>query len=132
MNPLHAQPLRSIVRLQTSSIVDGNPMTITFGRHPVDMLEPLTRLVRDLLPHHTNLRASGHGSLWLFPGTHAGDHLHPDTVTHRLGLISMSNLGARNSALDNLVLEYPRPIVADALGYSHQIAFHHAERSGET
>ncbi|WP_231894763.1 hypothetical protein [Gordonia sp. 852002-51296_SCH5728562-b] len=51
---------------------------------------------------------------------------------HRLRLIGMSNLGARNSALDDLVLECPPSVVADALGYSHQVAFLHAERSGET
>ncbi|WFN94807.1 hypothetical protein [Gordonia sihwensis] len=129
---LYAQPLKSIVRLQTSSIIDGNPMAITFGKHPVDVPKPFAQLVRDVLAHRTNLRTSGHGNPWLFPGTHAGDHLHPDTIMHRLRLIGMSNLGARNSALDDLVLECPPSVVADALGYSHQVAFLHAERSGET
>nr|WP_231650207.1 hypothetical protein [Gordonia sihwensis] len=129
---LYAQPLKSIVRLQTSSIIDGNPMAITFGKHPVDVPEPFAQLIRDVLAHRTNLRTSGHGNPWLFPGTHAGDHLHPDTIMHRLRLIGMSNLGARNSALDDLVLECPPSVVADALGYSHQVAFLHAERSGET
>lgn len=129
---LYAQPLKGIVRTRTADIADGDPMTIIFGRHPVDVPEPFAELVRELLHSRTNLRTSDDDNPWLFPGTHAGHHLHPDTIMHRLRHLGLSNLGARNSALDDLVVECPPPVVADALGYSHQVAFNHAEHSAGT
>jgi hypothetical protein len=129
---LYAQPLKSIVRTRMTDIVDEDPMAITFGKHPVDVPEPFATLIRELVHSRTNLRTSNNDNPWLFPGTHTGDHLHPDTIMHRLRRIGLSNLGARNRALDDLVVECPPPVVADALGYSHQVAFHHAERSAKT
>ncbi|GAA4668743.1 hypothetical protein GCM10023197_25290 [Gordonia humi] len=129
---LYAQPLKAVVRLRREAVLDGVPMTIAFGTHPVDVPEPFADLVRQLLRHRTNLRITGEDTPWLFPGRHADTHMFPDTVMHRLRKIGMSNLGARNSALNDLVIECPPPIVADALGYSHQVAFHHAELAGET
>ena len=129
---LYAQPLKTIVRLRPDAIFDGVPMTITFGKHPVDVPEPFSSLVRELLSNRTNLRITGEDNPWLFPGRHAGDHMFPDTVMNRLRKLGMSNLGSRNSALNELVVECPPPVVADALGYSHQSAFRHAEDAGET
>lgn len=39
--------------------------------------------------------------------------------------------GARNRALVELVLECPLSLVADALGYSHQVTFRHANKAAE-
>ena len=49
----------------------------------------------------------------------------------RLRKLGVNLLGARNRAIGELVLEVPPPLVADALGYSHQIAFKHADGAAE-
>ena len=67
----------------------------------------------------------------MFPSILAGRHLHPNTVMDRLRALGVNLLGARNSALGELVLQCPPSLVADALGYSHHVAFLHAEKSAE-
>ena len=49
----------------------------------------------------------------------------------RLRSLGIDLRGARNTALDEHLLVSPPPLVADALGYSHQIAFLHADAAGE-
>ena len=67
----------------------------------------------------------------LLPGTLAGRHLHPTTVANRLRGLGINLRGARNRALAELVVECPPSLVADALGYSHQVAFRHASKTAE-
>jgi len=67
----------------------------------------------------------------MFPSTLAGRHLHPNTVMDRLRDLGVNLLGARNRAIGELVLECPPSLVAEALGYSPQVAFLHAEKAAE-
>ena len=130
---LYAQPLKRIAALRTDAVDDNrDPMTITFGKHPVDVPEPFAALLREHLRNRPNLRTgSDSSSPWFFPGNRAGDHVHVDTIMHRLRQLGLSNLGGRNRALDELVIECPPPIVADALNYSYQVATKHAAAAGE-
>src|SRR5699024_8450130 len=106
--------------------------TIQLGRHPVDVPEPFATLIRQHGNARPNLRtAAGPDSPWLFPSTLAGRHLHPNTVMDRLRDLGVNLLGARNRTLDELVLRCPPSLVADALGYSHHVAFIHAEKAAE-
>ena len=45
--------------------------------------------------------------------------------------LGVNLLGARNRAISELVLECPPSLVADALGYSYQVAFLHADKAAE-
>ena len=63
---------------------------------------------------------------WLFPGYRPGEHLHPNTVMDRLRQLGIDLLGARNTALQELVSEVPTPVVAEMLGYSDQVVHRHA------
>lgn len=130
---LYAQPLVKIVTLPTSTINDSSTgMTITLGLHPTDVPEPFASLLREHLNARPNLRTgAGPDSPWLFPSTLAGRHLHPNTVMDRLRDLGVKLLGARNRAIGELVLECPPSLVAEALGYSPQVAFRHAERAAE-
>ena len=69
---------------------------------------------------------------WLFPGRNAGKHLDPQTIQMRLHNRGISVLGARNSALQNLVAEIPPPVVANLLGYSHTCTQYHAQLAAQT
>lgn len=130
---LYAQPLVRVVTLTTDVVDDtGGEMSITLGKHETDVPEPFASLLRAHIANRPNLRtAAGPASPWLFPSTLAGRHLHPNTVMDRLRDLGINLLGARNRALGELVLECPPSLVADALGYSHQVAFLHAEKAAE-
>lgn len=130
---LYAQPLVRVVTFETDIIRDiGIRMTIRFGEKPVDVPEPFAGLLRSHVAARPNLRTStGPDSHWLFPGYVAGRHLHPNTVMDRLRDLGINLRGARNRAIGELVLECPPSLVADALGYSHQVAFLHANKAAE-
>lgn len=103
-------------------------MRVTLGLHPV----PVTELLREHLAKRPNLRTgSDTQSPWLFPGTRAGQHLHPNTIMDRLRSLGINLIGARNTALHEHLLVSPPPRVADAPGYSHQLAFLHADAAGD-
>lgn len=132
---LYAQPLVRVAALRTDAVtVDDSTgkIGISFGTHPVPVPVPFAELLSQHLRNRPNLRtAAGKESHWLFPGTRAGQHLHPNTIMLRLRGLGLELLGARNTALDEHLSVTPPPLVADALGYSYQVAFLHADAAGE-
>lgn len=130
---LYAQPLVRGVTLRTAVVDDGDSgMTIVLGKLPTHVPEPFASLLREHLASRPNLRTgAGRHSPWLFPSTLAGRHLHPTTVMDRLRDLGINLLGARNRAIGELVLECPPSLVAEALGYSTQVVFLHAEKAAE-
>lgn len=128
---LYAQPLVRVVTFPTSIIRDNNTgMTITLGTHPTDVPEPFASTIWQHLASRPNLRTgAGSDNPWLFPSTLAGRHLHPGTVMDRLRSLGVNLLGARNRAMGELVLQCPPSLVAEALGYSPQVAFLHATKA---
>jgi hypothetical protein len=86
-----------------------------------------------MLIHHLhnrpNLRTAGGmiATPWLFPGYRPGKHLDAESIMMRLRWLGINHLGARNSAVGNLVAEVPPPLVAELLGYSYQVTQRHAE-----
>jgi len=130
---LYAQPLVKVVTLPTSVLDESDTgMRIALGQHPTDVPEPFASLIREHLASRPNLRTgAGPESPWLFPSTLAGRHLHPNTVMDRLRDLGVNLLGARNRAIGELVLECPPSLVAEALGYSTQVAFRHADKGAE-
>lgn len=130
---LYAQPLVKVVTLQVD-VVDDKPegMSITLGQRPTDVPEPFATLLRLHIAQRPNLRTgAGPDSPWIFPSTLAGRHLHPNTVMDRLRDLGVNLLGARNRAIGELVIEVPPSLVAEALGYSAQVAFLHADKAAE-
>ncbi|MFC7280014.1 hypothetical protein ACFQS1_39160 [Paractinoplanes rhizophilus] len=112
---LYAQPISRIHRLTTTDLLDEGPeMLIRFGDPPVPVPEPFASLLREL--------AAAAGSAepgWLFPGKYAGQSLAYATAAKRLRKLGIPLKEARVSALRQLVLQAPAPVVADALGF-HQ------------
>jgi hypothetical protein len=131
---LYAQPLTRIVALPTAAIViDTEETRISLGAEPVPVPEPFADVLKDHLRDRPNLRTAGGTSAnpWLFPGHRAGKHLEHHTMMLRLRTIGISLLGARNSALQNLVAEIPPPVVARLLGYSHNCTQRHAQLAAQ-
>ena len=109
---LYAQPLVKVVTLTTEAIAESpHGMRIQLGRHPVDVPEPFANMIRQHRDARPNLRtAAGTDSPWMFPSILAGRHLHPNTVMDRLRALGVNLLGARNSALGELVLHFGRQV----------------------
>jgi hypothetical protein len=132
---LYAQPLIRIVALPTAAIVVAPHETrISLGAEPVPVPEPFADMLKEHLHNRPNLRTAG-GIItnpWLFPGHRAGKHLDPHTMMMALRTLGIDLLGARNSALQNLVAEIPPPVVANLLGYSHNCTQRHAQLAAQT
>lgn len=128
-------PLVRVAALRTDAVSINDTtgaIRISFGTHPVPVPQPFTELLKQHLRNRPNLRtASDRDSQWLFPGTRAGQHLHPNTIMDRLRVLGLDLLGARNTALDDHLSVTPPPLVAAALGYSYQVAFLHADAAGD-
>lgn len=126
---LYAQPLVRVAALRTTDVAShGDELHIALGKHPTTVPAPFADVLREHLNNRPNLRTgAGPQSPWLFPSTRAGQHLHPNTVMNRLRDLGVNLLGARNRAIADLVTEVPPPVVADALGYSHQVTTKHAD-----
>ena len=132
---LYAQPLVRVAKLRIEAVETNETsgtMRITFGTHAVPVPPPFAELLREHLGSRPNLRTgSDDNNSWLFPGTRAGQPLHPNTIMDRLRSLGIDLRGARNTALDEHLTLSPPPLVADALGYSHQVAFLHADAAGD-
>ena len=131
---LYAQPLVKIAALQTTAIVlTPHETRISLGAEPVPVPEPFAGMLKDHLRNRPNLRTAGGtaATSWLFPGNLPGKHLNSQTMMLRLRNRGINLLGARNSALRNLVVEMPPPVVAHLLGYSNNCTQRHAQLAAQ-
>ncbi|OBR98714.1 recombinase XerD [Mycobacterium gordonae] len=131
---LYAQPLVKVAALKTTAVdVTDDGVRISLGAAPAPVPVPFAEMLTDHLHNRTNLRtgAAMASNPWLFPGRNAGKHLDPQTMQMRLNDRGISVLGARNSALQNLVAEIPPPVVANLLGYSHTSTQYHAQLAAQ-
>ncbi len=131
---LYAQPVVKIAAMKSTDVIltpDGPRLSLG-EEHPTPVPEPFASLLTTHLASRPNMRTgSSSGSPWLFPGYRAGQHIHPNTLMERLREIGISLLGARNASLRGLVKEVPAPLVAEMLGYSHQVTQKHATAAAE-
>jgi hypothetical protein len=131
---LYAQPPTKILALKTTAIdFTAHETQISLAAEPIPVTEPLAGMLLNHLNNRPNLRAGGGAGAnqWLFPGHRSGTHLDPQTMLVKLRTMGISVLGARNSALHNLVAEIPPAVVAQLLGYSHNCTQHHAQLAGQ-
>ena len=128
---LYAQPVTRISQLRTADIDDsGNDMTITFDADAVPVPPPIAQLMRQHLAGRPNMQTAANAtSQWLFPGLRAGQPLTADRMNHQLRHLGIPLRQARNSALRQLVQDMPPAVAARTLGYSQNIAEHHADQA---
>jgi len=113
---LYAQPLSRVLRLATSDIThDENGHTwICFGHPPAPVPQPFAAL----LHQQVNSRPADSGT-WLFPGRNPGQPAAYATIFTLLRDLGFPMRTARISALRQLVLQAPAPVIAEALGFHH-------------
>jgi hypothetical protein len=127
---LYAQPLTKVAALRTSAITFAdNDVCISLGKEPIPVPSPFANMLAGYVDSRPHLRAAGGlaTSPWLFPSVRPGRHRQPKEIMERLGRLGIDLLGARNTALQSLVVAAPAPLVAELLGYSYNIVQRHAE-----
>ena len=127
---LFAQPLTKVAALRTSAITFAeNDTRISLGKEPIPVPPPFANILAGYVDSRPHLRAAGGlaTSPWLFPSVRPGRHRQPQEIMERLGRLGIDLLGARNTALQSLVVAAPPPLVAELLGYSYNTAQRHAE-----
>lgn len=124
---LYAQPLTRIAGLRVTDVIDDpSGLRLRLGSDVAPVPEPFGALLRRHLDARPNLRHTNRDTVWLFPGTTPGRHVTADHVMNRVRRLGINLLGARNTALRDLVIQAPAPVVAAMLGYSNQVTARHA------
>jgi hypothetical protein len=110
---LYAQPITRITRLAASDIhAEPEAVAIRLCRGVLALPEPVAEIALEV-------HRIASGSRWLFPGRHAGCHLSPDYLRHRLKTHGITSSCARQGALLALATRLPAPILAERFGF-HQ------------
>lgn len=118
---LYAQPLTRILRLTIDDVLhEDGEVNIRLGDPVTPVPEPFAGLLLQHVDHRLNLTtATNQDSRWLFPGRRGGQPMTSNTIEIRLREHGIAALPGRTSALRQLVLQAPAPVVARMLGYSH-------------
>ncbi|MEX2508596.1 MAG: hypothetical protein WD405_01325 [Homoserinimonas sp.] len=128
---LWAQPLNKIVMLRRDRVAfTAEGMTLSLGRNPSSVPEPVADLFWQHLENPGNQRTTNTGTHWIFPGRHAGRPLHPDTLSDRLKVLGVDAQRTRNATLRDLAQEVDARSLIDLLGYSKPVIARHAARAG--
>lgn len=131
---LFGQPLTRVVEMRLGQFMASSPdqpLLIAFTRKPVAVPEPFGKVLRAHLANRPNMNTAANAkSDWFFPGVNPGEHANSQSVMMRLRTIGINLLGAKNSTLQELVLQIPPSLAADALGYSYQTMDIHEQRAG--
>ncbi|MER5399853.1 hypothetical protein [Streptomyces sp. NPDC002599] len=77
-------------------------------------------------------RASSRSMAWLFPGRQPGHPMDPTSLLDQLRAAGVPAQRGRASAIRQLVLQAPAPVVARALGYHDKTTTHLIVEAGGT
>ena len=118
---LYAQPLSRILRLTADNLTrDGDGQTwLNLGDPPSPVPAPFDALLHQLAATRHDHVPANHASTWLFPGRHAGQPADYRSMAGQLRDLGLPLRTARISALRQLVLQVPAPVIADALGFHY-------------
>lgn len=131
---VHAQPVSRIVRLTIDDITDdGVTVTVRLGDPPSPLPEPVADLMRAYILSREQLPyASSRSSRWLFPGRQPGQPMNPVSLQVHLREIGVAPQRGRASAIRQLVLQAPAPVIAKPLGYHDKTAARLVTEAGGT
>lgn len=131
---LYAQSVTRIVRLTVDDVIDdGATVTVRLGDPPSPLPEPVADLMRAYVQSRQHLHyASSRSSQWLFPGRQPGQPMNPVSLQVHLRKIGVPPQRGRTSAIRQLVLQAPAPVIAKALGYHDKTATRLVTEAGGT
>ncbi|MGH3190566.1 MAG: hypothetical protein ACRDPY_47455 [Streptosporangiaceae bacterium] len=118
---LYAQPLSRILRLSAAGLTrdEAGQTWLRPGDPPSPVPPPFDALLHQLAATRYDHVPANHASTWLFPGRHAGQPAEYRGIAAQLREHGLPLRTARISALRQLVLQVPAPVVAGALGFHH-------------
>jgi hypothetical protein len=122
---IFAQPITRLARLTVNDVDDHvRPVCLRLGSEPLELPEPLGRLVAELKQRQPGLAttAAGDRGRWLFPGLRLDAPLHPEHMRRRLRRHGITARPGRAAALLHLAQTLPPAILADLLGISESRA----------
>ncbi|WP_329374814.1 hypothetical protein [Streptomyces sp. NBC_01483] len=121
---VYAQPVSRIVRLTIDDITDdGTTIAVCLGDPPSPLPEPIAELMRVHVHSRQHLPYAGSRSARrLFPGRQPGQPMNPVSLQAHLREIGVPPQRGRTSAIRQLVLQAPAPVIAKALGYHDKTA----------
>jgi hypothetical protein len=131
---LFAQSLTAICRMRTAQVdvKDDGLVFVTFDRTPVEMPEPLDRLIQEHVARRGQASYASWNSRWLFPGGIPGNHLGTENIRKELVARDIKPQASKHAALFQLASELPHPILADVLGISSTSAARWSALSSRT
>ena len=107
---------------------DDGQTWLRLGDPPSPVPAPFGTLLHQLAA--TRHDHANHDSGWLFPGRHAGQPAAYHPMAAQLRDHGLPLRTARISALRQLVLAVPAPVIADALGFHHTTTRQHLKAGG--
>ncbi|WNV75269.1 hypothetical protein [Geodermatophilus sp. DSM 44513] len=121
---LFAQPLSRICRMRPEQITTepGGAVSVTFDEVPIQLPDPLDRLVLDQLARRGQASYASRPDRWLFPGGLPGKHLVTENIRSQLVALGIQPSAARKAAMLDLAARMPVPILAELLGLSPNTA----------
>lgn len=125
---LYAQPITRILTLTLDDVLHNEGVSLRLGDPPTPVPQPFANLLLTL----TATRADSGGDRWLFTGRMIGRPLHAQVLAKQLRQLGVPLRLARASALRQLVLDVPAPIVAQALGFHHTTTHRQHNHAGGT
>jgi hypothetical protein len=114
----YAQPVSRIALLTTNDVViEDSNVLLRIGDPPTPAPEPLASLLRELLAQRVSFQGPNANTAWLFPGRRAGQPMRSQALGALLRQHGIAVQAGRTSALRQLVLQAPAPVIASMLGY---------------
>lgn len=127
---LWAHPLNKIVMLRHEHIsITPEGMLLKLGTTPATIPAAITEMFWSQREGPENQNTTNSNTSWLFPGTRAGQHLHPATLSERLKVLGIDAQRARNATLRDLTQEVDARTLIDLLDYSPAVITQHAARA---
>jgi hypothetical protein len=118
---LYAQPLTRVLRLTAGDLTrdDDGQTWLNLGDPPSPVPPPFDDLLHQLAGARHDHVPANRASTWLFPGRQAWQPAEYQGMAQQLRDLGLPLRTARISALRQLVLQVPAPVIADALGFHH-------------
>jgi hypothetical protein len=122
-----------IQRRQGDSSMTQHKRLTLLRKIPTPVPEPFAGLLLAAASQRQNMStATNPSSRYLFPGRRAGQPINPYTLYPAMRELGIPTQTARTSAIRQLVLQAPAPVIAHALGYHPTTAHKHAADAGGT
>ncbi|WP_371572724.1 hypothetical protein [Streptomyces sp. NBC_01314] len=104
------------------------------GTRPVEIPEPLSTLIRDLVRTRKGYAVVGHTDAhpWLFPGGLPGRPISAAQLKHRLNRLGIPTRAGRNTALMELAGQLPAVVLNRLLGLHINTATLWSQDAGNT